>query len=606
MAAIGSSARRSQFKYLAFLWASGCALLCAIAGICLSLHLRLATTGFLLLLVIVLLSYFDSFVSSFIFSITAALLLNYLFTPPLFSLLIDKATDYVPLLTFILCSLLVTTLVRRIRDSERTQREHAKLLDLTHDTVIVRDARNRVTFWNLAAERLYGWSKEEALGQPAHALLRTEFPAPFHEIEAACVRDGEWEGELVHTRRDGTRVVVASRWALQRDSTGHHVGTLETHNNITGRKRAEARLQEIQAQCLEEAQRLSKTGSFGWQVDTGALYWSAQAYEIFETSLDLVPDLAFVRTRIHPDDLPAFEATLGRVIMHGDLFDLEHRIVFPDGRIKYLHVVAREASPPAEGRQFVGAVMDVTKSRQTSARLRQAQGDLARVSRISALGELSASIAHEVGQPLAAITTSGEACLRWLRRTPPDLAEVEGCVVQMTEEGNRAAEIVQRIRKLVKGATPEHQQIDVIRLIQDCVAILRNEIESFGAQLELELPMRLPVADGDPIQLQQVLVNLILNALQAMRSLPEPRNLKVSAMHVAGGCLSVSVRDSGTGISESDLPRLFDALFTTKATGMGMGLAISRSIVEAHGGTIVATNNEDRGATFTFTLPEAT
>lgn len=610
---IAALQRRKRLGYLIPLWIAGCAVLCGIAWLCLTLQLRLATTGFSMLLVVVLLSYFDSFVSSVIFSVTSALLLNIFFTPPVFSLRIDKAIDYIPLAAFLMCSLLVTSLVRRIRDAERIQREHARLLDLTHDTIFVRDTNDIVTYWNHAAELLYGWRRHEAIGKHSHDLLQTEFPAPLAAIEAAYQREGEWEGELVHTKRDGTRVTVASRWALQRGPNGETLGTLETNNNVTRRKQAEARLHQIQAQYLEEAQRLSKTGSFGWHLDTGALFWSAQAYEIFEASPDTVPSLAFVRERIHPEDLPIFEAMLADVAAQGRRFDLEHRIVLPGGRIKYLHVVAREASAQTaqaahaaqtehtDGRQFIGAVMDVTEARQTAARLRQAQTELSRASRITALGELSASIAHEVGQPLAAITTNGEACLRWLHRTPPNYEEVEGCVVQMTEEGNRAAEIVQRVRRLMKGAAPEVQRVDLNQLILESLAMIRNDIDTQHVQPELRLSITPPLVSADPIQLQQVLINLMLNAVQAMALHAGPRVLTLSSACLPSGQIHVAVSDSGPGISPADLPLIFDAFFTTKASGMGMGLAICQSIVEAHGGAIVA-NNDDVGTTFTITL----
>jgi len=567
------------------------------------LHLRLATTGFTMLLLIVALSYLDSFVSSLLFSVTAALLLNVYFTPPIFSFRIDKAIDYIPLVAFMACSLLVTSLVRRIRDAERIQREHARLLDLTHDTVFVRDPGDVVTYWNQAAEQLYGWRRDEALGRRAQDLLKTEFPAPIDAIQATYLASGEWEGELTHVKRDGTRVTVASRWAMQRDANGRFSGTLETNNNITRRKQAEARLHRIQAQYLEEAQRLSRTGSFGWNVDTGALFWSAQAYEIFDASPDAPPTLAFVRSRIHPEDLTVFEAMLHRVEKHEDRFDIEHRISLPDGRVKYLHVVAREASVQGEGRQFIGAVMDVTEARETAARLRVAQADLARTSRMTSLAELSASIAHEIGQPLAAVTTNAEACLRWLHRTPPNLVEVEGCVTQIAEESNRAADIVQRVRRLMKGAPPEAHPVDVGRLVHEACVMVRTEIEEHGVLLKLHLPDDPLTVWGDAVQLQQVMVNLSTNAIQAMASQSGPRHLSITAQRAGEDTVSISVRDNGPGIANDNVPRLFDAFFTTKPSGMGMGLAICRSILESHGGSIRAANTGGEGATFTLVLP---
>lgn len=603
MNGLESSRRRSGPGYLLPLRIVGCAALGAIAWLSLTLHLRLATTGFTMLLLIVALSYLDSFVSSLLFSITAALLLNVYFTPPIFSFRVDKAIDYIPLVTFIACSLLVTSLVRRIRDAERIQRDHARLLDLTHDTVFVRDADDVVTYWNHAAEQLYGWRRDEALGRRAHDLLKTEFPAPTDAIRATYLASGEWEGELIHVKRDGTRVTVASRWAMQRDASGRFSGTLETNNNITRRKQAEARLRRIQAQYLEEAQRLSRTGSFGWNVETGALFWSAQAYEIFEASPDAPPSLEFVRGRIHPEDLPVFESMLKRIAEHADSFDIEHRITTADGRIKYLHVVAREAIGQGEGRQFIGAVMDITEARETAARLRIAQADLARTSRMMSLAELSASIAHEIGQPLAAVTTNAEACLRWLHRAPPNFSEVEACVTQIAEESNRAADIVQRVRRLMKGAPPEAHPVDVGQLVREACTMVRSEIDGHEVLLRLRLPDAPLTVWGDAVQLQQVMVNLMTNAIQAMASQPGARRLSIVAEQAHGDRVSVSVRDSGPGIANEDASRLFDAFFTTKLNGMGMGLAICRSILESHGGAIRAENGESEGAIFTLVLP---
>jgi C4-dicarboxylate-specific signal transduction histidine kinase len=250
-------------------------------------------------------------------------------------------------------------------------------------------------------------------------------------------------------------------------------------------------------------------------------------------------------------------------------------------------------------------VMDVTEAKQTEERLRQAQNELARASRITALGELSASIADEVGQPLAAIITNGEAGLRWLHREPLNMKEIEGCMTQITDEGHRAAEIVRRVRKLMKGAPPDRALVEVNELIEEVTALIRGEVESQGGSLVLNLAPGLPAVLGDRVQLQQVLINIIINGVQAMATVDGDRELVLGARLDNEENVVVAVRDSGSGISKENLPRVFEAFFTTRGTGIGMGLAICSSIIEAHGGQIWASNNPEGGSTFSFSLPSA-
>ncbi|MEA3130149.1 MAG: hypothetical protein QOF46_1944, partial [Paraburkholderia sp.] len=598
MSALGSSRQSSTPGYLIGLWIGGCVALAVIAGICFDLQVRLATTGFCMLIAVVLLSLLDSFVSSVIFSVVGAALLNVLFTPPIFSFQIEKLQEVFPLAAFLITSLAVTTLVRRIRRMEQMQRGQARLLDLTHDTVFVRDTAGVIIYWNHAAEVLYGWSKAEATGKAADELLKTIFPAPRDEVQRMLLRDGHWEGELTHTRRDGSQVIVASRWTLQHDDKNAPLATLETNNDITGRKRAEEMLRRSQAQYLAEAQKLSRTGSFGWNIATGEIFWSEEAFAIFEQDPASAPCIETIRARVHPEDLHVFERMLQDVGETADGFDIEHRLLFPDGRVKHLHVVAHRAEGQSNRRQFIGALMDVTQAKQTEARLQEAQNELARASRITALGELSASIAHEVGQPLAAIVTNGEACLRWLRREPLNMEEIEGCVTQITDEGNRAAGIVQRVRMLMKGAPPERTAVGMNQLIEEAAKLIRAEVERQAGALVLSLGSNLPDVLADRVQLQQVLINLIVNGMQSMSAVGGRREMVVISTSDPEGNVVVSVRDSGPGISEQNLPRLFDAFFTTRSTGMGMGLAICSSIIEAHGGQIWAANNPEGGATF--------
>ena len=606
MASRRSARDTGSLGYLVPLWVGGCILLGATAAVSLWARLEFATTGFCLLVVIVLLSLLDSFISSAIFAITGAGLLNFLFTPPFFSFRVQKAEDLTALMAFFITSIAVTALVRRLRRAESIQREQAQLLDLTHDTVFVRDGRDVIRFWNHAAESLYGWPKSEAIGKNAHELLKTAFPVPRDELQQALLRDGYWEGELVHTKRDGTEVVVTSRWTLKQDDRGVPLATLETNNDITQRKHAEDRLRRSQAQYLAEAQKLSRTGSFGWNVSTGKVFWSEQAFDIFEYERKQEPTIELVRQRVHPDDLPVFEQMLSAVNGSEDNFDIEHRLLFPDGRVKQLHVVARVGPNGApDSRQFIGAVMDVTAARQTEDQLSHIQGELARASRVTALGELSASIAHEVGQPLAAIVTNAEAGLLWLHRQPLNVDELDGCLTQIADEGSRAAGIVQRVRQMMKGAPPERSPIDMNEAIREAVVLIRRDLELQKVALHLELGSGLSLVSGDKILLQQVIINLAMNAAQAMSSESGRRELTIASNQNADGTVLVALRDTGPGIKAENLPHLFEAFFTTRSVGLGMGLAICSSIIDGHEGQISAESNPDGGATFSFSLPSA-
>jgi PAS domain S-box-containing protein len=591
--------------YLATLWIGGCIALGAVTAACVLWDQELGTAGFCLLVVVVLLSLLNSFISSALFCVIGAVLLAYFFTEPVNSIHVGKTRDLFSLLAFLVTSIAMTTFVRRIRRVEKTQRAQAQLLELTHDIIIVRDKEDVITYWNQAAEILYGWTKEEAMGQFIDKLLDSVFPLPRDELQRIFHRDGQWEGELIHTRRDGTEIIVASRWALQRDSAGNPLATLETNNDITQRRHAEELLRKSQAQYFAEAQKLSRTGSFGWNPSSGELFWSDQTFSIFEYDLAVVPSIELVRQRVYPDDLPLFDDKIARARGFSANFDIEHRLLFPDGRIKHLHVVGTSANGQPDSRAFIGAVMDVTGAKQTEEQLRHAQSELERVSRVTALGELSASISHEVGQPLAAIVTSGEACLRWLRRQPPDMEEIEGCVSHMTDQGNRAAAIVQRVRALMKGAPPEQAAIAINDVIEEAIAVIRRDIERQSGLLTRRLAGNLPLILGDRVQLQQVLVNFIINGLQSMAGVDGRRELTVQSRVDPEGNVVVAVKDSGAGIQEANLQQLFEPFFTTRSAGMGMGLAICSSIVEAHRGEIWASNNPDGGATFSFSLPPA-
>jgi PAS domain S-box-containing protein len=584
-------------------WFLGVIALAGVTWAGFQLGLDLTTAGLAYLIVIVMLSLIGSFVSSVIFSVAAVGCLCFFFAKPLFSFRVEASEDLSSLAALLITSLVITILVKRVHRFGDAQREQARLLNLTRDTVFVRDVNDVITYWNRGAEELYGWNRTEAIGKVTHQLLQTRFPMPLDQIMEALLRTGRWEGELVHTKRDGAEVVVASRWSLQRNERGQPFGTLETNNDVTERKRAEEALHRLAA-YLAEAQKLSLTGSFGWNVSSGELFWSEQSFRIFEYDSGTNPTIEMVFQRVHPDDGALVRKVLDRAASTRQDFDFEHRLLMLDGSVKHLHVVAHTVSSEAGNPQFVGAIMDVTAAKLAEEQLRQAQMELAHVTRVTALGELSASVAHEVGQPLAAIVTSGDACLRWLDRKTPQLDEVRACVQLMKSEGTRASEIVLRIRSLTKRTTPQKTRLELNDVVNDVVSLVQREVSNHQVLLRLNLAPELPALLGDRVQLQQVIINLVINGIQAMAGIRDrPRELLIESRRAENGNVIVAVQDSGTGIDSANADRLFDTFFTTKPNGMGMGLSISRSIIEAHGGRMWASSNAGHGAIFQFSLP---
>ena len=875
----------------------------------------------------------------------------------------------------ILAIAVTTFFIVQNQSAEAHLREQADFLDLTHDAVFSRGLDGTITYWNRGAEELFGWNRTEALGKLSHQLLKKDFPSSLEEANAELLRTGRWEGELVCEKRDGTRIDVASRWSLQRDKDGRPVAVLETNNDVSERKRAEALLRESEEQwrevfehnpvmyfmvdatstvlsvnafgaaqlgyavnelvgqsmlkvfleadrefvrrnvtvCLEkpgqpigweirklrkdgsalwvrenakavrraenqlivliacediterkraadalrqsemylaEAQRISKTGSFGWSVDSGEIIWSEETFRIFECDQAMRPTLELVRQRIHPEDRALVQRLLDRVSHEGQDWDLEHRLLMPDGSVKDVHAAAHAVKDASGKLEFFGAVTDVSAQKRAEVALRrseaylaeaqrlshtgswawnvatrevlhwsqeqyricgldpdagipaweevqqyihpedrarcldsidrairektdceldyrsvfpdgtvryihsaghplfstsgdvvefvqtgmditdrkraeyliaqvfemspdgisivgkdyryrrvnpiyeknwklpaerlvgmhladllgmevfehdvkprldrcfageevsyaewftnefgrrflavsysplrpsseeveaalaitrdltehmlaaealqQAQAELVRITRVTALGELAASIAHEVNQPITAVVTNAGTGLRWLAAQPPDLDEARQTFERIIKAGNRASDVIGRIRALVKKAPVLKDRLDINETILEIVALTRSEGERHRVSLQTQLAGDLPLIQGDRIQLQQVILNLIVNALEAVSGVSEgPRELLITSGKDAAKGVLVAVRDSGTGLDSVSLERVFEAFYTTKPDGMGMGLAISRSIIEAHGGRLWATPNVPRGAVFWFTL----
>jgi PAS domain S-box-containing protein len=823
----------------------------------------------------------------------------------------------------------------KLRENEARLRRQASLLDLTHDSVFARDANGVITYWNRGAAERYGWSSAEAMGAVSHQLLKTVFPGVLDEITARLQRAGRWEGELVHTKRDGSRIAVASRWSVQRDEQGATAVVLETNNDITERKRVEEELRRSEA-YLTEAQRLSHTGSLGWRVSDEVITCSDETYRIFGFDRATRPSLELIRDRCHPDDRALVDQTIERARQEATDFDLGHRLLMPDGSVKHLRVVAHAVSDESGRAEFVGAVMDVTAQKEAeeerrahlrflesmnrvnraiqgtgdleqmmrdvleavlsifdcnavalthpcdpdatsfrvvtqasqprpdvqaeglrefpvdretaklirivmassgpvrfgpasehpiltgraneigtqsalvmalypkmdapymfalsqhsyarvwtereerlfqeigrrladalttslllrslteSARryrnifemadvsiweedfsqlkaaieelrdrgvtdfrqyfvehpefveqavtrvrivdvndatlrlfgarskeellvsldkiftpetlevfagellavaerrmsfaaetvvqtlggqpldvlftlalppetnlesvlvsimdvtarkraeeaLRTAHAELARASTLTTMGQLAGSIAHELRQPLTAIAMNGSAALRWLNRESPNLDEAREAASRIVREAQRADEVIRGLRALIGKSGLQREPHDVNDAIHEVLELARGELRRSEVWAQTDLDPRLPPAFGDRVQLQQVLLNLVVNAIEAMAPIADrTKVLLIRTERAENGEVAVTVEDTGPGLEAATASRVFDPFFTTKADGLGLGLSICRSIVEAHGGRLFAAPSSPYGTAFRFTVP---
>ena len=373
---------------------------------------------------------------------------------------------------------------------------------------------------------------------------------------------------------------------------------------LTERRRAEEELRRNEA-YLAEGQRISQTGSWGWNVATGELFWSQEHFRIFGFDPETAkPSYPMFLEKIHLQDRPLVEQKVDRAVRGKSDLEMEYRIILADGSIKHLQSLGH----PVIGKsgdliEFVGTVMDVTERKRAEEALHEAQADLARVTRVMTMGELTASIAHEINQPLAAVMTNANACLRWLAGPMPNLDEAREAVTRINRDGKRASDVIDRIRALVKKSTTEKARVDLNEAIQEVVGLVQSEIQKNGVTLGMELATDLPQILGNRVQLQQVILNLVMNGIEAMSEITDrSRDLLIRSGKYESDKLLVAVQDSGVGIDGQNLEKIFDAFYTTKSQGMGMGLAISRSIVENHGGRLWAVPNDGPGATFQFTL----
>jgi PAS domain S-box-containing protein len=372
--------------------------------------------------------------------------------------------------------------------------------------------------------------------------------------------------------------------------------------DIEDRKRAEAQVEQAYLR-LAEAQRLSKTGSFITDLLADDHDWSEEAFRIFEFDPSTKVTVQRIRDIIHPDDLPTFDAVIARAIMGTDV-DFVFRIVPPRRAMKHVRGLARLMAKIGSRPLFIGAIQDVTESKVAEEALDRARSELAHVARITTLNALTASIAHEINQPLSGIITNASTCLRMLNGDPPNVDGARETARRTIRDGNRASDVITRLRALFTKKELTLEPLDLNEATREVIALSLSDLQRNRVILRSELAEDLPPVIGDRVQLQQVTLNLLRNASDAMVGVDDrPRQLLIGTRREAEDRVRLSVQDTGTGVNPQDLERFFEAFYTTKGGGMGIGLSVSRSIIERHHGRLWAEPNDGPGATFSFSIP---
>lgn len=445
-------------------------------------------------------------------------------------------------------------------------------------------------------ENSHGWGWQSAIHSE-------DLPSLMRKWREMLVSGEPGEIEARLRRYDGVY-----RWFLIRaqplfDETGEVIRWYGTGTDIDDRKRAEEQLRRSEA-FLAEGQHLARIGNFSWRVAADEILWSEQLYRIFQFEQGTLITLKRIRSRVHPEDITMLDDMIEQARKGVGDFEYEHRLLMPDGSVKYVHLLAHGIRDNEQQLEYIGAAQDVTQRRSSEEALSKARSELAQVARVTTLGILTASIAHEVNQPLSGIVTNASTCLRMLSADPPNVDGARETARRMIRDGNRASDVITRLRALFSKKEDSIEVVDLNDAAQEVIAVSLTDLQRNQVILRTELASDLSPVLGDRVQLQQVILNLLRNASDAMNSVEDrPRELAITTENDPGGRVRLSVKDAGTGFIPEVMDRLFEAFYTTKNSGMGIGLSVCRSIIEKHHGRLWASLNDGPGATFSFSVP---